>query len=66
MNRSGWRPHLVALLTAMLTCICLLSLSTAPAWAAAGTITTFPLPTKCGRKLGCMPLGITAGPDSNV
>jgi hypothetical protein len=39
MKSSRLRSHLVALLTAILACVSLLSLSTAPAWAAAGTIT---------------------------
>jgi len=63
MNRSGRRSRLVALLTARLVCICLLSLSTAPAWAAAGTITEFPIPTASGV---FDPIGITAGPDGNL
>jgi streptogramin lyase len=61
MNRSGWRSRLIALLTALIACVGLLSLSTAPAWAAAGTITEFPLPTGSGG-----PIGITAGPDGNL
>ena len=59
MNRSGWRSHLTALLTAMLVCVGLLSLSTAPAWARAGTITEFPVPSGT-------PEFITAGPDGNL
>ncbi len=58
MNRSGWRSHLTALLTALIACVGLLSLSTAPAWAKAGTITEFPT---C-----CDPKFITAGPDGNL
>jgi hypothetical protein len=42
MNRSGWRSQLTAGLTALITCVDLLSLSTAPVWAAAGTVTEFP------------------------
>jgi virginiamycin B lyase len=61
MNRSGRRSRLAALLTAMFVCICLLSLSTAPAWAKVGTITEFPIPTAESD-----PLGITAGPDGNL
>ena len=60
MNRSGWRSHLTALLTALIAGVGLLSLSTAPAWAAAGTITEFPLPQHG------VPNGITTGPDGNV
>jgi hypothetical protein len=55
MNRSGWRSHLTALLTALISWVGLLSLSTAPAWAAAGTVTEFPV--------RCSPVVITAGPD---
>jgi virginiamycin B lyase len=55
MNRSEWRSHLTALRTALITCVGLLSLSTAPAWAVAGTVTEFPVKSS--------PLGITAGPD---
>src|SRR5258708_25927046 len=61
MNRSGRRSHLPALLTAMLVCIGLLSLSTAPVWAAAGTITEFSIPPAESD-----PVGITAGPDGNL
>ena len=43
MNYSGWRSHLTALITAIVACLGLLSLSTAPAWAVAGTITEFPV-----------------------
>jgi hypothetical protein len=42
VNRSGRRSGLAALLSALITCMCLLSLSTAPAWAKAGTITSSP------------------------
>jgi len=61
MNRSGWRSHLTALLTALIACVGLLSLSTAPAWAAAGTITEFSIPPAESD-----PVGITAGPDGNL
>ena len=44
MNISGRQSRLVALFTALIACVGLLSLSTAPAWAAAGTITEFPVP----------------------
>jgi len=46
MNHSGLRPRLVAFLTAIVVSVGLLSLSSAPAWAAAGTITEFTIPTK--------------------
>ena len=59
MNRSGRRSRLVALLTAIVACVGLLSLSTTPAWAAAGTVTEFPVPSGS-------PVGITAGPDGNL
>ncbi len=59
MKSSGWRSHLTALLTATLVCAGLLSLSTAPAWARAGTITEFPVPSGT-------PEFITAGPDGNL
>ena len=58
MNRSGRQSRLVALLTALIACVGLLSLSTAPAWAKAGTITEFPT--------GGGPEFITAGPDGNL
>ena len=61
MNRSGWRSHLTALITALIACVGLLSLSSAPAWAAAGTITEFSTPTA-----NSGPFGITAGPDGNL
>src|SRR5260370_8824047 len=61
MNRSGRRSHLTALLTAMLVCIGLLSLSTAPVWAAAGTITEFSIPPAQSN-----PVGITAAPHGNL
>jgi streptogramin lyase len=60
MNRSGLRPRLAAPLTAIVACVSLLSLSSAPAWAAAGTITESPIPTKG------TPFDITAGPDGNL
>jgi hypothetical protein len=43
MNRFRARPRLAALLAALCTCVGLLSLSTASAWAAAGTVTEFPV-----------------------
>ena len=61
MNRSGRRSHLTALLTALIACVGWLGLSTAPAWATAGTITEFPIPT-----ISSFPTGITAGPDGNL
>src|SRR5215469_4962652 len=61
MHRFGRRSHLVALLTALLTSVSLLSLSTAPAWAKAGSIHEFPIPTA-----GSAPTAITAGPDGNL
>src|SRR5260221_6153746 len=59
MNRSGWRSRLVALLTALIAGVGLLSLSTAPTWAAAGTVTEFNVPSGTA-------FGITAGPDGNL
>src|SRR5260221_3813781 len=59
MNRSGWRSHLTALLTALIAGVGLLSLSTAPAWAVAGTVTEFNVPSGTA-------FGITAGPDGNL
>src|SRR2546429_7016675 len=61
MNHSRWRSHLTALLTALIACVGLLSLSSAPAWAKAGTITESPTPTGSGD-----PIGITTGPDGNL
>jgi len=58
MNISGLRPRLAALLTAVLACVGLLSLSSAPAWAAVGTITEF--------SPASLPRGITAGQDGNL
>ena len=55
MNRFRAWPRLAALLTVLCTCVGLLSLSTAPAWAAAGTVTEFPVRSS--------PVVITAGPD---
>jgi streptogramin lyase len=57
---AGRKPRLAALLTAIFACASLLSLSTAPAWAAAGTVTEFPIPTRG------TPFDITAGPDGNL
>src|SRR5213082_1244486 len=61
MNHSRWRSHLTALLTALIACVGLLSLSSAPAWAKVGTITEFPTPTGSAG-----PIGITSGPDGNL
>src|SRR6266568_168649 len=61
MNRSGWRSRVTALITAIVVSVGLLGLSTAPAWAAADTITEFPIPTA-----STFPRGITAGPDGNL
>jgi streptogramin lyase len=58
MNISGRQSRLVALLSALIAGVGLLSLSTASAWAKAGTITEFPT---C-----CDPKFITAGPDGNL
>jgi streptogramin lyase len=58
MNRSGLRSHLTALLTAIVACVGLLSLSSLPALAAAGTVTEFNVPGGV--------FGITAGPDGNL
>jgi hypothetical protein len=55
MNRSKWRAYLTARLTALITGVGLLSLSTAPAWAAVGIVTEFPVESS--------PVFITAGPD---
>ena len=71
MNHSRWRSHLTALLTALIACVGLLSLSSAPAWAKAGTITEFPTPAgsvtgfPVPQALG-EPQFITAGPDGNL
>src|SRR5437588_6931221 len=61
MNHSRWRSHLTALFTALIACVGLLSLSSAPAWAKAGTITEFPTPAGSAG-----PIGITTGPDGNL
>ncbi len=58
MNRSGLRPRLAALLTAIVVSVGLLGLSSLPAWAAAGTVTEFPATGAS--------FGITAGPDGNL
>jgi len=58
MTISGVRPRLVALLTALLAGVSLLSLSSLPALAAAGTVTEFNVPGGV--------FGITAGPDGNL
>jgi len=58
MNRSGWRSHLTALLTALIACVGLLSLSSLPTWAVVGTLTEF--------SPASLPRGITAGPDGNL
>jgi streptogramin lyase len=60
MKSSGLRPRLVALGTALIACVGLLGLSSAPVWAAAGTVTEFPIPTRG------TPFDITAGPDGNL
>jgi virginiamycin B lyase len=60
MNRSGLRSCLAALLTALVVSVGLLGLSSLPAWAAAGTVTEFPTPTRG------TPFDITAGPDGNL
>jgi streptogramin lyase len=59
VNISGLRPRLAAFLTAIVVSVGLLSLSTAPAWAAAGTVTEFNVPSGA-------PFAITAGPDGNL
>ena len=59
MNISGLRPPLVALLTAIVLSVGWLGLSTAPTWAAAGTVTEFNDPSG-------QAFGITAGPDGNL
>src|SRR5437868_9389475 len=60
MNRYGLRPCLAALLITIVACVGLLSLSSAPACAAAGTVTEFPIPTRG------TPFDLTAGPDGNL
>src|SRR6516164_4506681 len=57
MKRSRVRPRLAALLIAVCSCVGLVSLSIAPAWAA-GTVTTFPVPST--------PFFITSGPDGSL
>ena len=61
MNSSGLRPRLAALITTVIACGYLLSLSSATAWAKVGTITEFPVTTSSSQ-----PEGITAGPDGNL
>jgi hypothetical protein len=61
MNSSGVRSRLAALVTAGIICVCLLSLSSATAWARVGSITEFTVPTA-----GSEPFGITVGPDRNL
>ncbi len=61
MKSSGLRPRLAALVTACIVCLCLLALSSAPAWAKVGSIKGFPVPTPSSG-----PDGITAGPDGNL
>src|SRR5258708_982265 len=61
MKSSGLRSRLAALVTACIVCVCLLSLSSAPAWANVGSITEFPTPT-----FSSFPLGITVGSDGNL
>jgi virginiamycin B lyase len=60
MHISGLRSRLTALLSALIVSVGLLGLSSAPAWAAAGTITEFPLPQHG------VPNSITTGLDGNV
>jgi hypothetical protein len=54
MKSYGRRSHLAALLTAIIACVCPLSLGTAPVWAKVGTITEFPHSSRLG------------GPDRNI
>ena len=61
MKSSGLRSRLAALVTAGIACVCLLSLSSATAWAKVGSIKEFPIPTS-----GSSPFGITKGPDGNL
>jgi len=61
MKSSGLRPRLAALVTACIACVCLLSLSSATAWAKVGTIKEFPVSTSASE-----PDAITAGPDGNL
>src|SRR5438128_83039 len=60
MKSSRWRARLAALLTALVVSVGLLGLSSAPVWAAVGTVTEFPIPTRG------TPFDITAGPDGNL
>jgi virginiamycin B lyase len=60
MKSSRWQPRLAALLCALVVSAGLLGLSSAPVWAAAGTVTEFPLPQHG------TPFDITAGPDGNL
>src|SRR2546430_2251650 len=61
MKSSGVRPCLAALLTAIVVSVGLLSLSSLPVWAAAGTVTEFNIKTKSS-----FPVAITTGPDGNL
>jgi len=61
LKRTGLRSRLAAFVTACITCICLLSLSSATALANVGTFHEFPVPTASSQ-----PAGITAGPDGNL
>jgi streptogramin lyase len=58
MKRSQWRLPLAALLTAIVLSVGWLGLSTAPARAAAGTVTIF--------QVSSTPFFITSGPDGNL
>ena len=60
MNHPRWRPHLAALLTAIVVSVGWLGLSSLAAWAA-GTFTEFPLPSA-----NSQPSHIAAGPDGNL
>lgn len=60
MNRSGLRPRLAALLTAIIVSVGWLGLSSLPA-RATGTFTEFPLPTT-----NSQPSNIAAGSDGNL
>lgn len=59
-KRSGWRPRLAALLTAIVVPVGLLGLSSLAAWAA-DTVTEFPLPTA-----NSQPSHLATGPDGNL
>jgi len=62
MKSSGLRSRLAALVTACMACVCLLSLSSATAWAnKVGSIEEF-----TGLTSFSNPSGITAGPDHSV